>query len=435
MNLSLASRQPRRYRPFQRGNVQSAPFWGRLSPEVREAVSVVSTVLPFRTNEYVVRELIDWDTVPDDPIFQLTFPQRGMLAESDYERMAALVRSGASKAELEHAAGQVRRKLNPHPAGQATHNVPSLDGRRLEGIQHKYRETVLFFPAQGQTCHAYCSFCFRWPQFVDSGESRFENREIDVLIEYLRRNPQVTDVILTGGDPMVMRTSVLRQYVEPLLEADLPSLRTLRIGTKALSFWPARFVTDDDSEDLLRLFERVVRSGIHLAMMLHVSHPRELMTAIASEAVRRLRNSGATLFTQSPLIRHVNDDPAAWTRLWSDTVRLGITPYYMFVERNTGAKRYFELPLVEAHRIHQEAARQVSGLARTVRGPVMSAFAGKVEVLGPLEGAPEEALSLQFLQARDPERVYRPFRARLDLEATWFDELEPFAAEDEPFFE
>jgi KamA family protein len=432
--VTLSTTQYPRFRPYQRGNVTSAPFWDRLSKGVQEAINVVSAVLPFRTNEYVTGQLIDWDNVPEDPIFQLTFPQRGMLADEDYNKIAALIASGADKKVVEEAAMEIRLRLNPHPAGQ-TDNLPMLNGERLEGIQHKYRETVLFFPAQGQTCHAYCSFCFRWPQFVGSKELRFENREASQLVAYLEQRPDVTDVILTGGDPMIMRTQVLREYIEPLLKADLPNLRTLRIGTKALSFWPGRFVTDDDADDLMKLFEEVTSSGLHLAIMAHICHPTELKTDIAKEAVERIRNTGGTLFTQSPLVRHVNDKADAWAELWDDAVRMGITPYYMFVERDTGASRYFEIPLVETWEIHQAAALQVSGLARTVRGPVMSANLGKVEILGPIErDSSEPALALQFLQARDAGRVYQPFKAKLDPKATWFEQLAPFGPADEKFF-
>ena len=434
MTLSLSTPRTDRYRPYQRSNVESAPFWSRLEPELQEAIRVVSTVFPFRTNEYITGELIDWSRVPEDPIFQLTFPQRGMLSDLDYERMLELVRAGADKRTLEQAANAIRERLNPHPAGQATDNVPMLNGVPLAGVQHKYRETVLFFPAEGQTCHAYCSFCFRWPQFVGGKEQRFESRDVEQLIAYLREHPDVTDVIFTGGDPMIMRTSILRSYIEPLLRADLPNLRTLRIGTKALSFWPARFVHDDDADDLLRLFGDVVESGLQLAIMAHVSHAAELRTKTFKTAIRRLRAEGVTLFTQSPLVRHVNDSAEVWSDLWSTAVRMGITPYYMFVERNTGASRYFEVPLIDAYDIYQAAAQDVCGLARTVRGPVMSSFLGKVEILGRVQDASGDAFSLQFLQARDPSRVYKPFKAKFDPDATWFDGLEPFASEDAKFF-
>src|SRR5262249_40194301 len=152
----------------------------------------------------------------------------------------------------------------------------------------------------------------------------------------------------------------------------------IRFGTKAPAYWPYRFVTDPDADELLKLFEEIVNAGKHLAVMGHYSHPRELQTDIAQEAVRRIRSSGAVVRSQAPLIRRVNDDPRVWSELWRVQLRLGVIPYYMFVERDTGAKNYFEVPLARALEIFQGAYKTVSGLGRTVRGPSMSATPGKV---------------------------------------------------------
>src|SRR5699024_4427653 len=129
----------------------------KLTPEQRFEMEVVSNVLPFRVNDYVINELIDWDNIPNDPVFQLTFPQRGMLAPEDYDRMAELIASGANRKQINALAKEIQAGLNPHPAGQQEMNVPMLNGQALEGMQHKYRETVLFFPSQGQVCHSYRS--------------------------------------------------------------------------------------------------------------------------------------------------------------------------------------------------------------------------------------------------------------------------------------
>ena len=424
-----------RYRAVTRANIANTPHWQKIPHELREAINVVSTVLPFRTNEYVMSELIDWSRVPDDPMYQLTFVQRDMLAPEDYGEMAELVRSEASKAEIREAANHIRLRLNPHPAGQMTHNVPTLDGRKLEGLQHKYDETVLLFPSQGQTCHAYCTFCFRWAQFVGIDDIKFQAQETRDLTHYLQRHPEVSDVLVTGGDPLIMRTKALRDYLEPLLSPELEHVRNIRIGTKSVAYWPQRFVTDPDADQLLELFEKIVQSGKHLAIMGHYNHPVELSTPIARQAVRRIRSTGANVRMQSPLIRHVNDDPDAWAELWRQGVSLGAIPYYMFVERNTGPKDYFEVPLVRAWEIFRQAYQQVSGLARTVRGPSMSAFPGKVLVDGVAEIRGEKVFSLQFLQARNADWVRRPFFARYDPDATWLDELEPAFGEKRFFFE
>jgi KamA family protein len=406
-----------------------------LSERRRLAMRAVAHVLPFRTNRYVTDELIDWDNIPDDPIFQLTFPQPGMLDPDDLARMTTLLRQSAPTQELRRAANEIRLKLIPHPAGQMEHNVPRLDGVPLPGLQHKYRDTVLFFPSRGQTCHAYCTYCFRWAQFVGMDELKFAQRETQSFHRYLRRHDEVSDVLFTGGDPMIMRAWHLRSYIEPLLAPRMEHIRHIRIGTKALAFWPRKFVTDQDADSLLRLFEQVVASGRHLALMAHFTHPREMETPMVEKAIERIRSTGAMIRTQAPLVRHVNDSATVWAGMWRRQVRLGCVPYYMFVERDTGPKGYFAVSLAEAHDIFRRAFSSVSGLARTVRGPSMSATPGKVVVHGTQQVRGEKVFVLSFLRGRKQEWVGRPFFARYDESATWLDELKPAFDEDRFFFE
>ncbi|MFI1104211.1 KamA family radical SAM protein [Streptomyces melanogenes] len=425
---------PIKYKPYNRSSIKKAPQWERIPPDLREAVDVVSHVLPFRTNQYVLDELIDWDRIPDDPIYRLNFPHRSMLDPDDFATLRDLLRSG-DKQQLAKQIHVVRSRMNPHPAGQLTHNVPELDGEVVPGIQHKYAQTVLFFPSAGQTCHAYCTFCFRWPQFVGEEDLHFAARDAAGLAAYLKRHPEVTDVLITGGDPLIMRTANLERYLEPLLVPELDHIQNIRIGTKAVGYWPQRFVSDVDADDLLRLFERVTAAGKHLALMGHYNHPAELRPAIAQDALRRITATGAVVRMQSPVLRHINDDPAAWHELWTTGVKLGAIPYYMFVERDTGARAYFELPLAEAYDIFRTAYAGVSGLSRTVRGPSMSAFPGKVLIDGTPTIRGEKVFALQLLQARRGGLVRQPFYAKFDPAATWFDQLEPAFGERRFLFE
>ncbi len=424
-----------RYRVFTRDDVDEIPDLRALSRTERQTMRAVSAVLPFRVNEYVIRELIDWSAVPDDPIFRLVFPQPGMLRPHQLSEILGLVRAGVPEEVVAGTARKIQLQLNVHPAGQKAYNVPRLDGKPLQGLQHKYRETVLFFPAAGQSCHSYCTYCFRWAQFAQPDAFRFESNETDSLVRYLERHPEVTDILVTGGDPLVMRTEVLRRYIEPLLRPSLGHVKNIRIGTKSLTYWPHRFVTDDDADDLVRLFEEIRASARNVALMAHVSHPRELEPDVAREAIRRIRGSGAVIRTQSPLVRGVNDDSGTWGALWRTQVQLGMVPYYMFVARDTGAQHYFKVPLVEALEIYNGAYRQVSGLARTVRGPVMSATPGKVLVGGVSRVAGQDVFVLRFLQGRDPSWVGRPFFARFDPSAAWLDELRPAFGRSEFFYE
>jgi L-lysine 2,3-aminomutase len=427
--------KPRRFLVYGRHDIDVIPQLQSLPHDVRFGMRVVAEVFPFRVNSYVVEELIDWQRVPEDPIYQLVFPQPGMLDAQDFALIAGLLRRGAPDPEVRTAARSIQLRRNPHPSGQRQLNVPQFDGARLDGMQHKYEETVLFFPSQGQTCHAYCNYCFRWAQFVGLDALKFAASEANTLTRYLRDHPRVTDVLFTGGDPLVMKAPALRRYVEPLLQAGLPGLAAIRIGTKSLAYWPDRFVTDADADDLLRLFEEIVSAGFHLALMTHYSHPHELQTRVAQEALRRVRATGAEVRCQAPLIRHVNDDAKTWADLWRTQVRLGCLPYYMFIERDTGPQNYFEVPLARAWAIFRDAYKRVSGLARTVRGPSMSATPGKVVVDGVAMVQDEKVFVLRFLQARDQEWVGLPFFARYDDRATWLDQLRPAFGEGKFFFE
>lgn len=427
------------YKSYSISNFRQIPQLQKLSADELFNMEVVANVLPFKVNSYVINELINWDNIPNDPIFRLTFPQKEMLHPLQFAEMEMALRDNAGKDEIRIIADSIREQLNPHPAGQMEYNVPELDGVPLPGLQHKYKQTVLFFPAQGQTCHAYCTFCFRWPQFVGMEGLKFAMRETEQLVEYIRRHEEVTDVLFTGGDPMIMSTKILRTYIEPLLKAKLPNLKTIRIGTKALGYWPYRFTADADADDLLRLFEEIRASGIHLAIMAHFSHPAELSTAAVRKAIRKIRNTGAEIRTQSPILRHINDSARVWADMLQKQVALGCIPYYMFIPRDTGAKEYFEVPLIEAWDIFRKAYQQVSGICRTLRGPSMSCTPGKIQVLGvseiPAGGEMKKVMVLRFLQGRNPDWAARPFFAEYNEKATWLDELRPAFGEKKFFFE
>ena len=416
-------------------NYREIPRMSSLPAEMLRDIEVVGRVLPFKTNNYVVEELIDWNNVEEDPIFTLNFPRRGMLREKHYARIERLMAEGADKATIDRAVQDIRMQLNPNPAGQE-HNVPMLGEIRLKGIQHKYPETVLFFPSQGQTCHAYCTFCFRWPQFSGMSELRFAMKEADLLVKYLRIHKEVTDVLFTGGDPMVMSAAMLDSYIRPLLtEPGLKHIHSIRIGTKSLAYWPYRYLTDADSGRIIELFTDIVAAGKNLSIQAHFNHPVELSTKAVKTAIERIKSTGAQIRTQSPLLRHINDKPELWSEMWRRQVDLGCIPYYMFIARDTGAKHYFELPLDKCWGIFRRAYRKVSGLCRTVRGPSMSDHPGKIQVLGVAEAKGEKVFVLRFLQGRNPKWVDVPFFAAYDPKATWFNQLKPAFGEEKFFFE
>jgi KamA family protein len=425
--------QGRGFRAYSAKHLDQLTARAGLDDAERLAVRAVATVLPFRTNDYVLESLIDWSAAPDDPIYRLVFPQADMLPPEDVAPIAALLDGGAPEREIQGAAHKVRMRLNPHPAGQLALNVPELSDEPLPGVQHKYPETVLVFPKQGQTCHAYCTYCFRWAQFVGEPDLKMATDDMARVTAYLRAHREVTSVLVTGGDPMIMGSAVLRRYVEPLLDPSLDHLESIRIGTKSLAYWPQRYLTDPDADDTLRLFEEVGATGKTMALMAHFSHPRELEPVLVSHAISRIRSTGAIIRSQAPLIRTINDDWACWAQMWRMQLRLGVVPYYMFVERDTGPQGYFAVPLARGAEIFRDAYASVSGLCRTVRGPSMSTTPGKICIDGVTEIAGQPVFVLHMIQSRDPALVGRPFFAHFDPDAVWISDLRPAFADSFPF--
>lgn len=417
-------------------DIDKIPQLQKLTDEQKLTLRVVGNVLPFRSNNYVVEELINWDNIPNDPMFQLTFPQKEMILPEHFDQMADLIKKDASSEEIANLAHKIRGLMNPHPAGQMTANVPHLaNGEAVPGVQRKYREIALVFPSAGQTCHAFCTFCFRWAQFVGDDNLKFATDESRRCQKFIKQQPELTDILITGGDPMVMSLAKLKAYIEPLLKPEFSHIQNIRIGTKSLAYWPYKYVTDKDADGVLELFEKIINAGKHLSIMSHFNHGNELSTPVVREAIKRIRNTGAVIRTQSPLIKHINDDPDIWASMWREQVRLGLVPYYMFVERDTGAKNYFEVPLSRAFEIYKQSFNQVSGLARTARGPSMSANPGKIIISGVAEIKGEKVFVLNFLQARNPEWAKQPFFAKYDEESTWLNMLKPAFGEERFFYE
>lgn len=406
-----------KFKSYTIGKLENIPQLSGLSPEQMEEIRIVSSIYPFKTNNYVLENLIDWDNIPNDPIFRLNFPHKEMLVKEDFEELKE-VRANGTEQELKDLVYKIRMKLNPHPAGQKDLNGAFIQEEKLEGIQHKYIDILLFFPSQSQTCHAYCTFCFRWPQFINDLDLKIQSKEIDPLLQYLERNPQISEVLFTGGDPMIMNSRVLLSYIEPLLKID--SVKTIRIGTKVLSYWPYKFTTDEDAEGMLDVLRRVTDAGKHLGFMAHFNHPKELDPPVVKQAIDKLRAVGAVIRTQSPLLRFINNSSEIWTTMWEKQVQLNCIPYYMFLPRDTGAQHYFAETLESAYKLYTEAIRNCSGLASTAKGPVMSMTHGKVEILD----VKDNIYTLRYVKHRDHTKTFKVFNAEsINSNPMWIDDL------------
>jgi KamA family protein len=353
-----------------------------------------------------------------------------MLLPEHFKRVKNAIRSHLPQEELTSIVNEIRLELNPHPANQAS-NVPSLNGQPLMGSQHKYQDVILFFPSEGQSCHAHCTFCFRWPQFVKDLDLQFSMREVDLLVEYVKQNDHINEILFTGGDPLIMSPRTITRYLDIIFKAEIPHLNTIRFGTKSLTFWPFAFLPgfSEEAEEMLAMFRRIVDRGYHLAFMAHFNHPNEINNAVVQEAIHNIQATGATIRTQAPLLRTINDSADTWAELWKKQVALGMIPYYMFVERQTGPYDYFSIPLADVYRIYQKAIKTSASFAKTVTAPVMSASKGKVQIMGtmvnPSDG--EKYFILQYVRHRDYTKAFKPFLMHYDETSTWVDQLEPVA--------
>jgi len=416
----------RRYKAYTLSNFRTLPQIRKLNKKEQFDIEIIGNILPFKVSNYVINDLINWDNVPDDPIYKIAFPQKHMLSKRHFYEMKEVLERTAEKREISRVANKIRMELNPHPADQMENNVPIFKGKRLEGIQHKYKETVLLFPSQGQTCHSYCAYCFRWVQFVHLKEFKFSATNIEEIASYINSKPDITDILITGGDPLVMNTSNLAKYIKPLLELDVDNLR---IGTKALSFWPSRFINGQDAYELLSLFKDIRKCGKNLTIMANFNHPAELSTKTAQFAINKLLDHGIQIRTQSPILKGVNDKADIWKEMWNLQVKLGCIPYYMFIPRETGAQRFFSLPIYQALDIFKEACREVSGLAKTVRGPVMSTSDGKIEVMDYTSDKSDNRnliFTFRYIQHRDPQKMGEVSTISKPKETLWFKKSDSF---------
>ncbi len=352
--------------------------------------------------------------------------------------MKQLKKDNASRELVAAYISDLRSGKNPAPANQSA-NRPLLEDDHedstipCDGLQHKYKQIVLMFHKNAQTCHAYCTYCFRFNQFT--GKDKFLEPDEHRLHKYLKSHTEITDVLMTGGDPATMKVDVWKRTIEPLLTPEFAHIRTIRIGTKALTYHPYRFLTDPDADELISLFKRVKQAGKHIAIMAHFSHYNEI-SDITKEAARRLiEEGGCVIRTQAPIMKHINDKPEIWAKNWQIQIANGMIPYYMFVARDTGPQHYFEVPLAKTLWLYQEARKMGSGLSHTVRGPSMSSGPGKITILGKENVAGEDVFVLKFLQGRNPHWCDRVFFAKYDEKASWIHELVPAFGKKEFFFE
>lgn len=350
---------------------RSASQIPNLPPDVARQIEEVAQRYVFRANSYYL-DLIDW-TDPNDPIRQLVIPRR--------------------------------EELNDWGALDASNEASNYV---VKGVQHKYRDTALVLV--NSVCGAYCRYCFRKRLFMNDNDETIH--DLSAAYEYIGQHTEITDVLLTGGDPLIMSTGKLRVILEKF--AAMPHIKTIRIGSKMPAFNPFRITDDADLQALLREITGGPRA---VYVMAHFDHPREL-TAEAREGIACLIENGVRVVNQCPVIRGINDDADVLAELFTEMSLLGAPQYYLFQCRPTAGNQAYDLPIVEGYQLFQKAQRKVSGLNRRARFS-MSHASGKIEVVG----LDDQHIFLRYHRARHAQDDGRIVVCRRDDSAHWFDDL------------
>jgi KamA family protein len=343
---------------------------GGLSEADREDLKPVAEKFAFRTNDYY-QSLIDWND-PDDPIRRIVIPDIQEL--NDF---------GELDASDEHSY------------------------TALKGLEHKYHDTALLLV--NNVCGAYCRFCFRKRLFTDDNDEVVN--DVTDAAAYISRHPEINNVLLSGGDPLIMSTGKLSKIIKQL--RDIDHVRIIRIGTKMTAFDPYRIINDPTLLELLSQYSLPDRK---IFVMAHFNHPREL-TEPALRGLQLLQKAGAITVNQTPLIRGVNDKPEVIAELFGRLSYNGVVPYYLFICRPTLGNEPYMVPVEKGLEIFEEARRRLAGLAKQAR-LCMSHRTGKVEVVGKMDNK----IVFRYHRAPNPLDCGRMMMFDSDPSAGWLDD-------------
>jgi L-lysine 2,3-aminomutase len=230
-------------------------------------------------------------------------------------------------------------------------------------------------------------------------------------IEYIAAHPEISNVLLTGGDPLLTSTRQLRNIISQLREIDHVSI--IRIGSKMPAFNPYRIINDADLQATFREFSTPKK---RIYVMCHFNHPREL-TEVAAEGLRVLRENNVITVNQTPMIAGINDNADVLAELFNKCSYYGVPPYYVFQCRPTLGNRMFSTRVEKAYEVFETAKMKCSGLAKRAR-LCMSHETGKLEILG----MTNRNIIFKYHRAADPELVGRLFIYRRNPDARWFDD-------------
>jgi len=344
----------------------------QLNSESKKIIKEVSEVYAFRTNTYY-NTLINWDD-PADALRRIIIPEK-----SELDKWGSL-----------------------DPSNELSYTVS-------KACQHKYQDTAVLLV--NEVCGAFCRYCFRKRLFMnENDEASYDIRE---GLDYISAHPEITNVLLTGGDPLILGTRHLRKIISDI--RNIPHVNIIRIGTKMTAFNPFRISEDDE---LLQVIKEFSKPKKRIYIMNHFDHPREI-TSEAIAAVTKLISAGAICVNQCPLIKGVNDDSKVLADLFKRLSFIGCPQYYLFQGRPTEGNQSFVVPMVQGYFLFEESKKYISGLAKRVKY-VMSHSSGKIEIIG----VDDDFIFLKYHRSRDKKLLGKIRLFKRNDYASWFDELE-----------
>lgn len=240
-------------------------------------------------------------------------------------------------AELVIRPGELR-----DPIGDRAHSP-------VRGIVHRYPDRVLLMPVN--VCAVYCRFCFR-REHVGPGQKVLKPAELATALNYIRSHPEIYEVILSGGDPLILGAERLRDIITALDKID--HVKVIRIHSRIPVADPARI---DDA--LCAALQTDRQKPVY--MLIHINHAQEL-SPDAVAAFKKMQRAGMHLLSQSVLLKNVNDNPAALEELFRALAALGVKPYYLHHPDLAPGTGHFRLPLKEGLSIVRQLRGRVSGL-------------------------------------------------------------------------
>jgi KamA family protein len=238
-------------------------------------------------------------------------------------------------------------------------------------LQHKYKQTLLVHI--NNACLSHCQFCYKVNE-LNTAESHPYRKIVTDAIAYIKTHPQINNILLTGGDPMVFSNEYLSYILEHF--SDLPQIRGIRIATKTLSFYPLRFLDDE----LLSIFTNCNKKKKHISIIAQISHPAEFSYTMV-QAIEKIQQTGGSIRSQPVLARGINDRVETLTTLFQKTFDNKIVPYYLVHFMPVRGVEQYALPIDQAYKIAAKVNEELSGLEKKSIFIAPHDF-GKFEVCG-----------------------------------------------------